>query len=139
MPAELVTEEEPENAEEILEQAEKIERWDLHDFLDTIANDANLGIKLIAEFKTQTEQLIKESELAVAEHNFLFLRRAGHTLNGSSASLSIFKLAKYGEQLNINAKKQDIQELNRILNVIKIEFHEFCKKSQEWVQKLCIE
>lgn len=139
MPAELVPEEEPENAEEIQEQAEKIERWDLPDFLDTIANDANLGIKLIAEFKTQTEQLIKESEQAVAEHNFLFLRRAGHTLNGSSASLSIFKLAKYGEHLNINAKKQDIQELNRILNVIKIEFHEFCKKSQEWVQKLCIE
>lgn len=85
--------------------------WNEADFLDTVANDYNFGLQLIKDFIVQTEQLILSIPLLIQQKNFAELRRIGHTIKGSSSTISATLLSEFGTSLNKAAKSEDIDAL----------------------------
>jgi CheY-like chemotaxis protein len=108
------------------------ESWDQKDFEDTIGNDVILGCQLIEDYRSQTEGLLYQAEQAIKSGDFNELRRIGHTLKGSSASISANSLAKFGELINKYAKGSDVEGIQKSLMAFKDEFTFFELSSDKW-------
>ena len=108
--------------------------WNIEDFMDTVANDYNLGKQLITDFIYQTETLIKTIPEAIEKKNFEELRRIGHTLKGSSSTVSAFPLSDYGTRLNKAAKSEDIDALKMNYTALTNELIQVKNEVKEWMQ-----
>lgn len=108
--------------------------WNIEDFMDTIANDYNFGKQLITDFIYQTETLIKTIPEAIEKKNFEELRRIGHTLKGSSSTVSAFPLSDYGTRLNKAAKSEDIDALKMNYTALTNELIQVKNEVKEWMQ-----
>lgn len=135
MPAEPVPEELP---QEIASAEDKsIPDWNTDDFEDTIGGNLELGVKLIKDFNDQTAKLIAEAEASIKKTDYTKLRRGGHTLRGSAATLSIMRLADSAEKMDIAAKSLNIEKAAQYVKAIKKNFTTFQKLSQKWIDALC--
>lgn len=108
--------------------------WNIEDFMDTVANDYNFGKQLITDFIYQTETLIKTIPEAIEKKNFEELRRIGHTLKGSSSTVSAFPLSDYGTRLNKAAKSEDIDALKMNYTALTNELIQVKNEVKEWIQ-----
>lgn len=115
------------------QQTEKI--WNLEDFLDTIENDYVFGNQLLKDFISQTENLINNIPELVKAKDFEELRRTGHTIKGSSSSVSASTLSDYGVRLNKAAKSQDIDALNMNYHALSAELIQFKNEVKKWMTK----
>lgn len=116
-------------------QTESIKIWNEVDFMDTIGNDYSFGTQLIKDFIKQTEELIKQIPIKIKEKNFEELRRIGHTLKGSSSTVSAFTLSDYGTRLNKAAKSEDIEALKMNFNALKEELVKLKNEVKQWMNK----
>ncbi|MGN0738810.1 MAG: response regulator [Treponema sp.] len=108
--------------------------WNIEDFMDTVANDYNFGKQLITDFIYQTETLINTIPAAIEKKDFEELRRIGHTLKGSSSTVSAFPLSDYGTRLNKAAKSEDIDALKMNYTALTNELIQVKNEVKEWMQ-----
>lgn len=110
------------------------EKWNNADFMDTVSNDYNFGKQLITDYLEQTQSLLKTIPQAIEQNDFETLRKAGHTLKGSSSSVSAFTLANYGEKLNKAAKSKDINALKMNCAALQTELDAVQAEVSKWMQ-----
>ncbi len=96
----------------ILGKTETKDFWDWNDFMDTVGGDISLGKELILQYITQTEQFLTLASEAQKQDDFVSLISIGHTLKGSSATLSLGNLAKIGSAIERAGKNKDMQTIN---------------------------
>lgn len=114
-------------------QRERI--WNESDFLDTIDNDYAFGTQLLNDFVHQSEKLINAIPSLIDDKNFEELRRTGHTIKGSSSSVSAPTLTDYGTRLNKAAKSEDIEALNLNYHALCAELIQFKAEINNWMKK----
>lgn len=90
-----------------IESSSQKTAWDKEDFLDTAGGNREAAIEILKTYEKQTDSLLKEAELAVQQQDFEKLRSLGHSLRGSSGSVSANLLAEYASRLNRAAKDRD--------------------------------
>lgn len=109
--------------------------WNESDFLDTIDSDYFFGTQLLKDFISQSEKLIKNIPELIEKKDFEELRRTGHTIKGSSSSVSAPSLSDYGTRLNKAAKSQDLEALNMNYQALSSELIQFKKEIKNWIKK----
>ena len=70
----------------------------------------------------------------IEKKNFEELRRIGHTLKGSSSTVSAFPLSDYGTRLNKAAKSEDIDALKMNYTALTNELIQVKNEVKEWMQ-----
>lgn len=108
--------------------------WDIKDFMDTIGNDKKLAVSLMDDYVEQSKKLLIEIKegLAKQEKDFATLQRLAHTLKGSSAAVSAFKLSDYGEKMNAAAKAKDAIALEASRTDFAIDFIQLQQIVTNW-------
>jgi len=106
--------------------------WNQQDFEDTIGGDAKLGCQLLADYISQTEKLLNDTGLSIADRDFLFLRRMGHTLQGSSAAISAQLLAQDAMLMDTAAKASNIIDVQTNYENFSKHFKQFKLTVEEW-------
>lgn len=109
--------------------------WDKEDFLDTTQGNTDLAITIIAAYIDQTDELLKTADEIIENKDFEALRQLGHSLSGSSATVSAKKLAEYGKRLNISAKNMDIPASIFNLAEFRHEYTQFKKLTQKFLDE----
>lgn len=106
--------------------------WDIADFIDTAHNDFKLAQSLMADYINQTTKILNDLklELSAKNKNYKNIELYTHTLKGSSASVSVKKLAEIGRQMNEAAKQKDFIKLEAGRTEFAIEF----KRLQHYVE-----
>lgn len=116
------------------ENSAKKTAWDKEDFLDTTGGDIASSIEILKTFAKQTNRLLKEAEMAVEAKDFEKLRVLGHSLKGSSGTVSAKLLAEYAFRLNITAKTGDIAGCRFNLEEFKHEYVRFKKLVAKFIR-----
>lgn len=116
------------------ENSAKKTAWDKEDFLDTTGGDIASSIEILKTFAKQTNRLLKETEMAVEAKDFEKLRMLGHSLKGSSGTVSAKLLAEYASRLNITAKTGDIAGCRFNLEEFKHEYVRFKKLVAKFIR-----
>lgn len=116
------------------ENSAKKTAWDKEDFLDTTGGDIASSIEILKTFAKQTNRLLKEAEMAVEAKDFEKLRMLGHSLKGSSGTVSAKLLAEYASRLNITAKTGDIAGCRFNLEEFKHEYVRFKKLVAKFIR-----
>ncbi|MGN0717117.1 response regulator [Treponema berlinense] len=116
------------------ENSAKKTAWDKEDFLDTTGGDIASSIEILKTFAKQTNRLLKETEMAVETKDFEKLRMLGHSLKGSSGTVSAKLLAEYASRLNITAKTGDIAGCRFNLEEFKHEYVRFKKLVAKFIR-----
>lgn len=116
------------------ENSAKKTAWDKEDFLDTTGGDVASSIEILKTFAKQTNRLLKEAEMAVEAKDFEKLRVLGHSLKGSSGTVSAKLLAEYASRLNITAKTGDIAGCRFNLEEFKHEYVRFKKLVAKFIR-----
>lgn len=109
--------------------------WDKQSFTETVAGDMALAESIINSFIEQTDKIIAEAKKSVETGDFTELRAAGHSLCGSSGTISATKLAEYAKRLNQSAKAKDIASCNFNLNEFEHEYEVFKSLSKDYLEK----
>ncbi len=109
----------------LLGKTETRDFWDWNDFMDTVGGDISLGKELILQYITQTEQFIVLAEEAQKHNDYVSLVSIGHTLKGSSATLSLGNLTKIGSAIERAGKNKDIQTIRLGIKTFKEIFSNF--------------
>ncbi len=99
----------------LLGKTETTDFWDWKDFMDTVGGDIALGKELINQYTSQTQNFLNLAQEALKEKDFVSLVSIGHTLKGSSATLSLENLARIGSVIERAAKNKDIQTIRMAL------------------------
>ncbi len=85
--------------------------WDKNDFMDTIGNDIEFGKKLLADYMTQTSILLTQLPQTIETSDFAEIQKIGHTIKGSSASISASDLSALGKEMEDAAKNLDLGQI----------------------------
>lgn len=109
--------------------------WDKEDFLDTVSGDTNAACLILKTYIEQTDSFIEQTERAIKAQDFEVLRRIGHSLSGSSGTVSAKKLAEYGKRLNLSAKSADIPGCQFNLEEFRHEYNQFKKLVQKFIKE----
>ena len=113
--------------------------WDSNDFLDTVSNDFTLANQLIEQFINQTRTYLITAKEALYMKNIQSLIVIGHTLKGSSATISAKALAEAARNLENSGKNMDLSEAAKNINEFSALFtkFEFIAKEQleEWKKR----
>ncbi len=118
----------------ILESTNSVpgEIWDQDDFLDTVAGDTELATRMLDAFIIQTEGLLETAENIFKSGKFDELAKLGHTLKGSSATLSAKSLSEYGKRLENASKARDPNAAELNLTFFTQDFGRFKKIKPKW-------
>ena len=144
MPAddELEELEEVEELEELDESFEEVNLtdfiyniWDPTDFIDTVSHDMSLANQLIEQFITQTRTYLIAAKEALYMKNFQSLSLIGHTLKGSSATISAKALSEAARKIEDNAKSMDITGVAKYINEFSALFTKFEYLSKEQIEE----
>lgn len=84
--------------------------WDKDDFSDTTGGDLNLQRRLVSTYISQTDSLLQEMKNLLDVRDFDELQRIGHTLKGSSNSISAFALGEAGKGMEDSAKEKNLEK-----------------------------
>ncbi len=106
--------------------------WDTADFEDTIGGDSELGKQLIEDFCIQTKKLIEKIPALVRSGNYNELRRTGHTLKGSAATISAISISAHGDALNKAAHAGDKGSLMEEQRFLVEELERFSVAANNW-------
>ena len=112
--------------------------WDINDFSDTIGGDKKLGASLMDEFISQSKKILNDlkTELQQKNKDAENIKRLTHTLKGSSAAVSAFKLTEYGKKMNDAAKKGDYVAVEAARTDFAIDFITLEQIVKDWKQSL---
>lgn len=147
MPAddELEELEEVEELEELDELEESFEEvnltdfiyniWDPTDFIDTVSHDMSLASQLIEQYINQTRTYLITAKEALYMKNFQSLSLIGHTLKGSSATISAKALSEAARKIEDNAKLMDVTEVAKYINEFSALFTKFEYLSKEQIEE----
>lgn len=111
---------------------EKNPVWDSADFEDTISGDLELGMQLIDDFSEQSEKLIKEIPDLIKSRDYEALRRIGHTIKGSAATISAFSLSSQGGEFNKAAHEKSVKKLREIHKALREGLKKFNAAADAW-------
>lgn len=111
---------------------EKNPVWDSADFEDTISGDLELGMQLIDDFSEQSEKLIKEIPDLIKSRDYEALRRIGHTIKGSAATISAFSLSSQGGEFNKAAHEESVKKLREIHKALRDGLKKFNAAADAW-------
>ena len=111
---------------------EKNPVWDSADFEDTISGDLELGMQLIDDFSEQSEKLIKEIPDLIKSRDYEALRRIGHTIKGSAATISAFSLSSQGGEFNKAAHEKSVKKLREIHKALRDGLKKFNAAADLW-------
>ncbi len=111
---------------------EKNPVWDSADFEDTISGDLELGMQLIDDFSEQSEKLIKEIPDLIKSRDYEALRRIGHTIKGSAATISAFSLSSQGGEFNKAAHEKSVKNLREIHKALRDGLKKFNAAADAW-------
>ncbi len=111
---------------------EKNPVWDSADFEDTISGDLELGMQLIDDFSEQSEKLIKEIPDLIKNRDYEALRRIGHTIKGSAATISAFSLSSQGGEFNKAAHEKSVKKLREIHKALRDGLKKFNAAADAW-------
>lgn len=106
--------------------------WDSADFEDTISGDYELGMQLIDDFAEQSKKLIDEIPAYIKGRDYETLRRFGHTLKGSAATISAFSISNQGEELNKAAHEESVKKLREVHKALRDELKKFNEAAEAW-------
>ncbi len=95
----------------LLGKTETKDFWDWNDFIDTVGGDIALGKELIVQYIAQTEQFLQLAKEARRHNDYVSLTSIGHTLKGSSATLSLGNLTKIGSAIERAGKNKDMKTI----------------------------
>ncbi len=109
----------------LLGKTESTDFWDWNDFMDTVGGDISLGQELILQYIKQTEQFLVLADESQKQNDFVSLVSIGHTLKGSSATLSLGTLTKIGAAIERAGKNKDMQTVKMGLKTFKEIFFNF--------------
>ena len=112
--------------------------WDIKDFSDTTGGDKILSQSIMDEFITQSKKILSElkAELSKPTKNSEAINRLTHTLKGSSAAVSAFKLTEYGKKMNDAAKAGDYVAVEAARTDFAIDFITLEQIVKDWKQSL---
>lgn len=134
--------EEVEELEELDESFEEVNLtdfiyniWDPTDFIDTVSHDMSLANQLIEQFTTQTRTYLIAAKEALYMKNFQSLSLIGHTLKGSSATISAKALSEAARKIEDNAKSMDITGVAKYINEFSALFTKFEYLSKEQIEE----
>lgn len=113
----------------------KTTTWNKIEFFEIIGGDKKLGKTLLNDYEIQTSKLLKEIPDFLSCKDFKEIRRIGHTLKGSSATLAIENLASLAERINIDAKNENQSAIVKISNAFSKEFEIFKTQAKEWIKE----
>lgn len=124
--------EEVEEVEEIPEELEVVEveefistLWDTSDFLDTVSNDYGLAEQLIEQFINQTRTYLITAKEALYMKNIQSIIVIGHTLKGSSATISAKALSEAAREIENAGKAMDVSLAANYVNEFSALFTKF--------------
>ena len=124
--------EELEELEEVDENFEEVDLtefvyniWDSQDFLDTVSNDYSLANQLIEQFINQTRTYLITAKEALYMKNIQSLTIIGHTLKGSSATMSAKALSEAAKKIEDYARNMDLSEVAKYINEFSALFTKF--------------
>ena len=124
--------EELEEVEEIPEELEVVEveefistLWDTSDFLDTVSNDYGLAEQLIEQFINQTRTYLITAKEALYMKNIQSIIVIGHTLKGSSATISAKALSEAAREIENAGKAMDVSLAANYVNEFSALFTKF--------------
>jgi CheY-like chemotaxis protein/HPt (histidine-containing phosphotransfer) domain-containing protein len=106
--------------------------WSEKDFTDTIGGNIKLGCQLLNDFVSQADSLLRKAEKALSDRDFQALRQTGHTLQGSSAAISIQLLAGIAYRMDAAAKDENLEETERCYNEFKKQYIQFKYLVGQW-------
>ncbi|WP_147633980.1 hybrid sensor histidine kinase/response regulator [Treponema pectinovorum] len=115
--------------------SESLSAWDKEDFLDTVGGDKKLAITIISTYIKQTQEILANVDSAVEREDFIELRKIGHALSGSSATVSAKKLAEYSSRLNKAAKEGDKTACIFNINEFQHEFSQLQKLVKIYIEE----
>lgn len=115
-----------------LEKSKSAKPWDIDDFEDTISHNIELGKKLIDDFMSQTNILLGDIVRHISSKEFEELRRIGHTIEGSSKTISANMLAENGKYLNAQAKLFNIDGIEKAYLLTRKSFTLFEELALKW-------
>ncbi len=122
----------PARASKKRKTVEKNPVWDSADFEDTISGDLELGMQLIDDFSEQSEKLIKEIPDLIKSRDYEALRRIGHTIKGSAATISAFSLSSQGGEFNKAAHEESVKKLREIHKALRDGLKKFNAAADAW-------
>lgn len=106
--------------------------WDSADFEDTISGDYELGMQLVDDFAAQSEKLIKEIPAYIKGRDYETLRRIGHTIKGSAATISAFSLSGLGGDFNKAAHERNVKKLREMHKALREGLKKFNAAADLW-------
>ncbi|MBQ9238821.1 MAG: response regulator [Treponema sp.] len=106
--------------------------WDWTDFEDTIAGNNELGCKLLEEYCAQTERLLQQAAAAQTRSDFGELERIGHTLKGSSGTISATRLQEIGRAMERQAHTAHAENSKKARTLFLREFARFKQLAEGW-------
>ena len=106
--------------------------WDSADFEDTISGDYELGMQLVDDFAAQSEKLVKEIPSYIKGRDYETLRRIGHTIKGSAATISAFSLSSLGEDFNRAAHERSVKKLRETHKALREGLKKFNAAADLW-------
>lgn len=106
--------------------------WDIADFMDTTDNDRRLAESIMNDYISQTLEILNnlKSEIYAKDKNYKNIELYTHTLKGSSATVSVKKLAEIGRQMNEASKQKDLIKVEAGRTEFALEF----KRLQHYVE-----
>ncbi len=106
--------------------------WDIADFMDTTDNDRKLAESIMNDYISQTLEILNnlKSEIYAKKKDYKNIELYTHTLKGSSATVSVKKLAEIGRQMNEGAKQKDLIKVEAGRTEFALEF----KRLQHYVE-----
>lgn len=132
LPVINIPDDEIEDLEEIIEEETNSSKdnrqqslWNDQDFLDTVSSDLELAQQLIEQYISQTRTLLLNAKKALVMKNFQSLEVIGHTLKGSSATISAFELADIGKRIENATKNCDLDVASTGINEFSVLFANF--------------
>ena len=109
--------------------------WDSQDFLDTVSNDLSLANQLIEQFINQTRTYLITAKEALYMKNIQSLTIIGHTLKGSSATISAKALSEAAKKIEDYARNMDLSEVAKYINEYSALFSKFEYLAKEQIDE----
>ncbi|MBP5157563.1 MAG: response regulator [Treponema sp.] len=114
------------------------EIWDIADFMNTAGGDPELALSIMQEYEDQSQKLLEKlkKELAEPEKNFSQLRFDSHTLKGSSAAVSAYKLRDTAKDMERAAMAKDLKTFDDRRTAFALDFIKLKSLIKNWKSSL---
>ena len=99
--------------------------------LERVGGDESFLEELLALYFEDFPQKIKQLQMAIEQKDFELIRKLGHSLKGSSSTLSLTFLQEASFQMEMAGGDKDSVKANKVLAILKQEF----KRLEDFLSK----